>query len=49
VARLLVSAPTEFAEALIASSADLIAAGNVQEFVVTDGDALTIEVTLAEV
>jgi valyl-tRNA synthetase len=49
VARLLVSAPEEFAEALRASSADLIAAGNIEEFVVTDGNDLTIEVTLAEV
>ena len=38
VARLLVSAPEEFAEALRASSADLIAAGNIEEFVVTDGN-----------
>jgi valyl-tRNA synthetase len=49
VARLLVSAPQEFAEALRASSADLIAAGNIEEFVVTDGDELAIEVTLAAV
>jgi hypothetical protein len=49
VARLLVSAPEEFAEALRASSADLVAAGNIEEFVVTDGSELTIEVTLAEV
>ena len=47
VARLLVSAPEEFAEALRASSADLIAAGNIEEFVVTDGNELTIKVTLA--
>jgi valyl-tRNA synthetase len=47
VARLLVSAPKEFAEALRASSADLIAAGNIEEFVVTDGSELTMEVTLA--
>jgi valyl-tRNA synthetase len=49
VARLLVSAPQEFAEALRASSADLIAAGNVEEFVVTDGNELAIEVTLAAI
>jgi valyl-tRNA synthetase len=49
VARLLVSAPEEFAEALRASSADLIAAGNIEEFVVTDGNDLTIDVTLAAI
>jgi valyl-tRNA synthetase len=49
VARLLVSAPEEFAEALRGSSADLVAAGNVEEFVVTDGDDLVIAVTLAPI
>jgi valyl-tRNA synthetase len=49
VARLLVSAPETFAESLRASSADLIAAGNIDEFVVTDGNDLTIEVTLASI
>jgi valyl-tRNA synthetase len=47
VTRLVVSAPTEVASALRASAADLIAAGNVDEFVVNDASELTIEVTLA--
>jgi valyl-tRNA synthetase len=48
VARLEVSAPEEFAAALRSSAADLIAAGNVEEFIVNDADELTIEVALAE-
>jgi valyl-tRNA synthetase len=47
VTRLVVSAPTEVASALRASAADLIAAGNVDEFVVNDASELTVEVTLA--
>jgi valyl-tRNA synthetase len=47
VTRLVVSAPEKFASALRASAADLIAAGNVDEFVVNDASELTIEVTLA--
>jgi valyl-tRNA synthetase len=48
VARLVVSAPAEFAAALRASAADLIAAGNVEEFIVNDAHELSIEVTLKE-
>jgi valyl-tRNA synthetase len=48
VARLVVSAPAEFATALRSSAADLIAAGNVEEFVVDDASELTVEVTLSE-
>ena len=48
VARLVVSAPAEFATALRSSAADLTAAGNVEEFVVDDASELTVEVTLSE-
>jgi valyl-tRNA synthetase len=48
VARLVVSAPERFAAALRSSAADLIAAGNVEEFVVNDASELTIEVSLTE-
>jgi valyl-tRNA synthetase len=47
VSRLVVSAPAGFARALRASAADLIAAGNVEEFVVNDAGELAVEVTLA--
>jgi valyl-tRNA synthetase len=48
VARLVVSGPEEFAGAIRASGADLIAAGNVEELVVVDSGELLIEVDLAE-
>jgi valyl-tRNA synthetase len=48
VARLVVSGPEEFASAIRASGADLIAAGNVQELVVVDANELLVEVSLAE-
>jgi valyl-tRNA synthetase len=48
VARLVVSAPEEFARAIRASGADLIAAGNVHELVVVDANDLLVEVSLAE-
>jgi valyl-tRNA synthetase len=47
VSRLVVSAPAGFARALRASAADLIAAGNIEEFVVNDAGELAVEVTLA--
>ena len=43
----MVSAPSEIAEALRASAADLRSAGNIEELVVTDASELTINVTLA--
>jgi valyl-tRNA synthetase len=46
VARLEVHAPEEYASALRASEADLVAAGNVDAFVVSDASELRIEVTL---
>jgi len=46
VARLVVHAPEEFASALRACANDLVAAGNVQEFVVLDANELRVEVTL---
>jgi valyl-tRNA synthetase len=48
VARLVVSGPEEFAGAIRASGADLIAAGNVQELVVVDANELLVEVSLEE-
>ena len=48
VARLVVSGPEEFAGAIRASGADLIAAGNVLELVVVDAEELMIEVSLEE-
>jgi valyl-tRNA synthetase len=48
VARLVVSGPEEFARAIRASGADLIAAGNVQELVVVDANELLIDVSLEE-
>jgi valyl-tRNA synthetase len=48
VARLVVSGPEEFAGAIRASGADLIAAGNVQELVVVDANELLIDVSLDE-
>ncbi|MGH3732174.1 MAG: valine--tRNA ligase [Acidimicrobiales bacterium] len=47
VARLVVTAPQEFAAALRASSSDLIGAGNVENFEVVDAHELTFDVTLA--
>jgi len=46
VARLEVHAPEEYASALRASEADLVAAGNVDAFVVSDASDLRIEVVL---
>jgi valyl-tRNA synthetase len=48
VARLVVSAPDEFASAIRASGADLVSAGNVHELVVVDANELLIEVDLDE-
>jgi valyl-tRNA synthetase len=48
VARLVVSGPDEFASAIRASGADLVAAGNVHELVVVDANELLIEVALEE-
>jgi hypothetical protein len=44
----MVSGPEEFASAIRASGADLIAAGNVQELVVVNAHELLIEVSLNE-
>ena len=46
VTRLVVHAPEEFASALRACANDIVAAGNVQEFVVLDENELRVEVTL---
>ena len=46
VVRLVVHAPEEFASALRQSANDLVAAGNVEEFVVLDANELSFEVTL---
>jgi valyl-tRNA synthetase len=46
VARLVVSGPEEFAGAIRASGADLIAAGNLEELVVVDANELLVEVAL---
>ncbi|MCU1363227.1 MAG: valS [Acidimicrobiaceae bacterium] len=48
VARLVVSGPEEFASAIRAGGADLIAAGNVHELVAVDATELLIDVTLDE-
>jgi valyl-tRNA synthetase len=48
VARLVVSGPEEFAGAIRAGGADLIAAGNVQELVVVDASELVVEVSLEQ-
>jgi valyl-tRNA synthetase len=46
VARLVVHAPEEFASALRKGANDLVAAGNVEEFIVLDANELSFEVTL---
>jgi valyl-tRNA synthetase len=46
VSRLVVHAPEEFASALRVASSDLVAAGNVQEFVLLEANELGIEVML---
>ena len=46
VARLVVHAPEEFASALRACANDLVAAGNVQEFIVLDANELSLDVKL---
>ncbi len=46
VARLVVSGPEEFARAIRASGADLIAVGNLEELVIVDANELLIEVAL---
>ena len=48
VARLVVSGPEEFAGAIRASGADLVAAGHVEELVVVDAHELLVEVALSE-